>query len=56
LGLLGPNGNAVYENYYSESVSIDSALLNTGRYTIRVRDHALVGGSYTLSFNMLVGP
>ena len=56
LGLLGPDGNAVYENYYSQSVDIDRVLPNTGRYTIRVRDHALVGGPYTLSFSMLVEP
>jgi hypothetical protein len=56
LGLLGPDGNAVYENYYSQSVDIDRVLPSTGRYTIRVRDHALVGGPYTLSFSMLVEP
>lgn len=56
LGLLGPDGNVVYENYYSQSVDIDRVLPNTGSYTIRVRDHALVGGPYTLSFSMLVEP
>jgi hypothetical protein len=56
LGLLGPDGNIVSENYYSESFNIDRVLAATGRYTIRVRDHALVGGSYTLSFNMVVEP
>jgi len=56
LGLLGPDGNVVSENYYSESFNIDRVLAATGRYTIRVRDHALVGGEYTLSFNMVVGP
>ena len=56
LGLLGPDGNIVSENYYPESFNIDRVLAAAGRYTIRVRDHALVGGSYTLSFNMVIGP
>jgi hypothetical protein len=56
LELLGPDGNAVYGTYANESVEIDRVLPNTGRYTIRVGDHALVGGSYTLSFNTLVKP
>lgn len=55
LGLLDPDGSAVvYEDYGSQSVSIDYKLTKAGKYTIRVRDHANVGGLYTLSFSMLV--
>lgn len=53
LGLLAPDGSIVYENYYSDSVQIDRSLPATGTYIIRVRDHNLVGGTYTLSFSML---
>ena len=58
LGLLAPDGSVVYEDYApsNPSVQIDRTLTQTGKYTIRVRDYALVGGSYVLSFNMLVKP
>jgi hypothetical protein len=56
LGLLDPDGNVVYENYYSESVQIDCKLTKTGKYTVRVRDHSIGTGPYVLSFNLLAGP
>jgi len=57
LSLIDPTGKVVFEddgwpNY--QSVQLDRTLTETGEYLILIRDKNLIGGMYTLSFNMLV--
>ncbi len=51
LGLFNPDGEELFERRSPSTVSTEQKLHETGTYTIRVRDHANVGGLYSLSFN-----
>jgi hypothetical protein len=57
LCLLDPENNVVFDgdDWPSYQASqVDYVLQETGEYLIIVRDSGLVGGAYTLTFNMLV--
>ena len=57
LCLLDPERTVVFsDNDWPsfESAQTDYVLLDSGQYVIIVRDSGLVGGAYTLTFNMLV--
>ncbi|HEY98297.1 MAG TPA: toll/interleukin-1 receptor domain-containing protein [Dehalococcoidia bacterium] len=58
LTLVAPDGSLIFEDYdfhWNKSVQTDQVLPETGKYIIMVRDMSLIGGAYTLSFNIITG-